>query len=149
MLKLIIPYQDFNSNDRKESFYFNYTDADIMEMNLKEKGGLEYYLNQIIKAEDGKQIINFFKEIILNAYGEKSADGRGFIKSKEASNNFASTNAYYRLMVYIATDAKAAANFVNACTSKTMVVIELPSEDNIDIESTDIKSTDNETSVEA
>ena len=61
MLKLIIPYQDFNSNDRKESFYFNYTDADIMEMNLKEKGGLEYYLNQIIKAEDGKQIINFFK----------------------------------------------------------------------------------------
>ena len=35
-----------------------------------------------------------FKDLILKAYGEKSADGRRFIKSKELSEAFSQTEAY-------------------------------------------------------
>ena len=94
MYKLNISYQDFNGNDRKDSFFFNYTEAEVLELDFQEKDGIEGYINRIIKAEDGKSIIKFIKEIILKAYGEKTADGRGFVKSKELSDSFASTNAF-------------------------------------------------------
>lgn len=112
MYKLNISYQDFNGNDRKDSFFFNYTEAEVLELDFQEKDGIEGYINRIIKAEDGKSIIKFIKEIILKAYGEKTADGRGFVKSKELSDSFASTNAFSKLLLSLATDAKAAASFI-------------------------------------
>lgn len=125
MYKLNISYQDFNGNDRRDSFFFNYTEAEVLELDFQEKDGIEGYINRIIKAEDGKSIIKFIKEIILKAYGEKTADGRGFVKSKELSDSFASTNAFSKLLLSLATDAKAAASFINGCTSKSLVVKDL------------------------
>ena len=49
----------------------------------------------------------------MKAYGQKSDDGRRFIKSKELSDSFAQTEAYSQLFMELATDADAAAKFVN------------------------------------
>ena len=46
-------------------------------------------------------------------YGEKSPDGRRFVKNQEVRDAFAQTNAYSDLFMELATDAKAAAAFVN------------------------------------
>lgn len=135
MYKLNISYQDFNGNDRKDSFFFNYTDAEVLELELQEKDGIEGYIDRIIKAEDGKSIIRFIKEIILNAYGEKTADGRGFVKSKELADSFASTNAFSKLLLSLASDAKTAATFINGCVSKSLVVADLEEIGNDDLES--------------
>ena len=59
MYKLNIAYQDFNGNNRNDSFFFNYTEAEVVELDFQEKDGLEGYINRIIKAEDGKSIIKF------------------------------------------------------------------------------------------
>ena len=48
-----------------------------------------------------------------------------FVKSKELSDSFASTNAFSKLLLSLATDAKAAASFINGCTSKSLVVKDL------------------------
>ena len=60
-----------------------------------------------------KVIIETFKDIILRAYGEKSPDGRRFIKNQEVRDAFAQTEAYSNLFMELATDAKAASEFVN------------------------------------
>ena len=70
-------------------------------------------LNRIIAAQEGDKIIKTFKEIILTAYGEKSPDGKRFIKSEELSTAFSQTEAYSQLFMELATSADAAANFVN------------------------------------
>jgi hypothetical protein len=57
--------------------------------------------------------MQIFKDLILRAYGEKSADGKRFMKSKELSEAFAQTEAYSILFMELATDADAAAKFVN------------------------------------
>ena len=113
MLKETITYTDYNGSERTEDFYFNLTKAEIMEMELSTTGGLSEMISRIVKAQDAPAIIKVFKDLILKAYGQKSADGKRFIKSKELSEEFAQTEAYSILFMRLATDAEAAAKFVN------------------------------------
>ena len=113
MLKKTITYTDYNGVERTESFYFNLTKAEIMEMELTTEGGLAEYITRIVEAKNVSQIITIFKQLILKAYGEKSDDGRRFIKSDEISTAFAQTEAYSMLFMELSTDADAAAKFVN------------------------------------
>jgi hypothetical protein len=113
MLKKTIPYVDYNGVEREEDFYFNLTKAEIMEMELSTTGGLSEMITKIVAAKDAPAIIKVFKELILKAYGEKSADGKRFIKSAELSDAFAQTEAYSILFMELSTDADAAAKFVN------------------------------------
>ena len=46
-------------------------------------------------------------------YCEKSADGKRFMKSEEIATAFSQTEAYSILFMELATDATAAADFVN------------------------------------
>lgn len=114
MLKLTRTYLDYNEVSRTEDFYFNLTQAEVTELELSVDGGLVEMINRIIAAKDGKQIIGLFKDIILRAYGEKSPDGRKFIKNQEIRDAFAQTQAYSDLFMELATDAKKASDFVNA-----------------------------------
>lgn len=113
MLKKTIKYTDYNNVERTEDFYFNLTKAEITELQYGVYGGLQEQLKRIIDTNDHPAIIREFKSLILKAYGEKSADGKRFIKSEEISNGFAQTEAYSILFMELATDAKAASDFVN------------------------------------
>lgn len=113
MLKKTIEYTDFNGEERKEDFYFNLTTAEIMEMEMGVAGGFSEMIQRIVDAKDTPSIIKIFKELILKAYGEKSPDGKRFVKSEEISTAFSQTEAYSSLFMELATDADAAAKFVN------------------------------------
>ena len=113
MLKKTIKYTNYNGVELTEDFYFNLTKAEIMEMELGTSGGLAEMINRIVAAQDAPAIITVFKDLILKAYGEKSADGKYFRKSKEISEAFAQTEAYSILFMELATDADAAAKFIN------------------------------------
>lgn len=113
MLKKTITYEDYNGVERKEDFYFNLTEAEVMEMELSTKGGLTEMINRIVAAQDAPAIVKIFKDLILKAYGVKSPDGKRFIKSQELRDEFESTRAYSILFMELATDEKAASDFVN------------------------------------
>lgn len=113
MLKKTITYTDYNGVDRTEDFYFNLSKAEIMEMEMGTSGGLSEMINKIVAAQDAPAIIKVFKDLILKAYGEKSPDGKRFIKSDEIATAFSQTDAYSQLFMELATDADAAAAFVN------------------------------------
>ncbi len=112
MLKKTIAYTDYDGNAREESFYFNLTKSELTEMQMSATGGLDQMIQKIVEAQDGGRIIAVFKELILKAYGEKSPDGRRFVKSKELSEAFAQTPAYDQLFMELATDADKASDFV-------------------------------------
>lgn len=113
MLKKTITYTDYNGVERTEDFHFNLSKAEITEMELGTVGGFAEMIQKVINANDAPTIIKIFKDLILKAYGEKSADGKRFIKSEEISTAFAQTEAYSSLFMELATDSKAAADFVN------------------------------------
>lgn len=117
MLQKSIKYVDYNGVERDETFLFNLTKAELMEMELGTAGGLTEMIQKIIQTKDQPSIIKIFKELILKAYGEKSADGKRFIKTDEHGNPlsraFSETEAYSNLFMELSTDDKAAAAFVN------------------------------------
>ena len=115
-----IKYTDFNGVEREEEFMFNLTEAEITEMELTTDGGLSDSIMKIISAQDTPEIIKTFKMLLLKSYGEKSADGRRFIKSEELTEAFTQTNAYSQLFMELATDDKAAIAFINGIIPDSM-----------------------------
>jgi hypothetical protein len=113
MLKKTITYIDYNGNERTEDFYFNLSKAEALEMEMSTTGGLTEMARKIVAAQDTPALIKLFKEFVLKAYGEKSADGKRFIKSEEIATAFSQTEAYTQLFMELATDADAAAKFFN------------------------------------
>ena len=118
MVKKNIKYVDYDGNDRAEDFYFNLNKAEIVELELGTTGGLTKTLEKIVQEKDNTRIVEYFKAIILKAYGEKSADGRRFIKSQELRDSFEQTEAYSELFMELSSNAKAAADFISGIVPK-------------------------------
>lgn len=106
-------YVDFLGKEREEEFKFNMLEAELAEMQLSVNGGMENLIKQIINTKDNARLIKLFKDLVLNAYGEVSADGRRFVKSPELSKAFSETEAYSQLFMSLATDADKGAEFLN------------------------------------
>lgn len=112
MIKKTIKFEDYNGEKKENDYYFHMNGAELTEMELSTPGGLEATIKRLMEEKDGKEIVALFKKLILDSYGEKTPDGR-FEKSPELSRKFASTAAYPVLFMELATDADAAAAFVN------------------------------------
>lgn len=113
MLKKTITYVDYNGMERTEDFYFNLSKAEVAEMELSVQGGFSKMLEEIVASKDNVQIVNLFKQMVLKSYGEKSPDGRRFIKSEEIAQAFAQTEAYSEIFMELALNEDKAAEFVN------------------------------------
>lgn len=112
MIKKTIKYEDYNGEKKENDYYFHMNPAELTELELSTPGGLEATIKRLMDEKDGKEIVAIFKKLIFDSYGEKTPDGR-FEKSPELSRKFASTGAYPVLFMELATDADAAAAFVN------------------------------------
>ena len=121
MLKETMTYTDFNGIERTEDFYFNLTEAEVMEMELSTTGGMAEMIQKIVAANDTPSILKIFKDLVLKAYGVKSPDGKQHIKNDKVREEFAQSQAYSDLFMRLATDADAAAKFVNGIMPKKLV----------------------------
>ena len=113
MLKKTVTFTDYNGTERTQDFYFHLSKAEITEMEMSTVGGLAEMIQNVVKAQDAPSIIKIFKDLVLKSYGVKSPDGLRFIKSEELSTSFSQTEAYSQSFMELATDADAAAKFVN------------------------------------
>lgn len=124
MIKKTVTFTDYNGVERTEDFYFNLSKAEVMEMEMSTTGGLAETIQKIVAAQDAPAIIKIFKDLVLKAYGEKSPDGRRFMKiatdGHRLSDDFAQTEAYSQIFMELATDADAAAKFVNGIVPADM-----------------------------
>lgn len=120
MYKITETFPDFNGDTRTEDFYFNFMESELTHMQFKTKGGLAGTINKIIATKDTPGLIDIFEELLQKSYGEKTADGRGFHKSPELLQSFMETEAYSQIYMRLATDNKAAQDFINNVVPKKM-----------------------------
>lgn len=113
MYKMPVKYTDYNGVEKEKTFYFNFTKAEVAEMELSVSGGYAEMLQRIIDAQDAPVLIATFKELVLKAYGEKASDGERFIKTPELSLAFSQHPAFSDIYMKLAFDAEAASVFVN------------------------------------
>lgn len=111
MLKETIKYKDYNGKEVEEDFYFYLSKSDIIDLETSIDGGLTQVLQKISRANNGNAVIREIKRIVLAAYGEKSPDGKRFMKSEEISRAFRETPAYDQFFMDLVTDAEKAVAF--------------------------------------
>lgn len=113
MYKKMIKYTDYNGVEREEPFYFNLNKAELVKWEGSTVGGMRAMYTKIIEAKDREALISLFEEIIQRAYGEKSADGKRFMKSPEILANFVCTEAYSNLFMELASNDESANAFMS------------------------------------
>lgn len=123
MLKKVITYTDFNDEERTEPFYFNLTEAELLDWELSVKGTLSEHIERIKQTIDIPELTKLYRELIDRSYGIKDADGRRFRKSPELLQEFKDTNAYSELYMELATDQKAGGEFLAGVVSNKLKAV--------------------------
>lgn len=116
MIKKTITYTDFNGTTRTETFCFHLSQAETIEFECSESGGITKLIEKIIATQDNVKLVDIFKDLIRRSYGEISPDGRRFCKTDDKGRplfqQFEETEAYSILFMELATDDKKAAEFI-------------------------------------
>lgn len=92
MYKRSITYTNFDGEKVTKDHHFNLTKAEVIEMQLSAEDGLDKKIQRMSGTGDNGYIVSTLKDMILKSYGKMTEDG--FIKSKEISAAFASSEAY-------------------------------------------------------
>lgn len=124
MIKKVIKYTDYDGVEREEEFRFNLSRAELATMELSEPGGFHKLVKKMVDTNDVKQMMELFTKLIMMSYGEKSPDGKRFVKSEELSIAFTQTEAYSELVVELLSGEEAAIAFFNGIIPQVPVEIE-------------------------
>ena len=122
MFKHNIKYTDYNGVERNETFYFNLSKAEMMEMELSTQAGVEEMIRMMIATNDNAKIVQLFKDLILKSYGIKSEDGKRFIKSQSLREQFEQSEAYSEFfMAMLQNEDGIQTKFINGVVNGTNV----------------------------
>lgn len=113
MYRRPITFTDYDGNQVTENFEFNLSKAELVEMEAEYPGGMQAMIQRITKERDGKAIVSVIKDIILRSYGERSLDGRRFVKNEDMREKFSQTDAYSELFMELAMNPDKTAEFIN------------------------------------
>ena len=105
-------YIGYDGKPKKDTYWFNLTEAELYEIDLSSIHGFTGEMNKLLKEERTKEIVEAFKGIILGAVGTVSADGRKFIKNDEVREDFYRSKAYSQLFVELVSSGEKVAEFL-------------------------------------
>lgn len=123
MYKRIIKYTDYNGVERKEPFYFNLEEADLLRYSFSVDGpnGYQSYLNRLLATNKTSESFEIFEKFVCDSYGVKSDDGKQFIKNEKVLNEFKQSRAYSQLLMDLVTVEGVATEFFNGIIPPSMV----------------------------
>lgn len=134
MLKKTITYTDYDGKARTEDFWFNLSKTELTKLDAELPGGVLGVLRKIIDKKDRKALVDFIETLILRSYGEKTLDGKRFVKTLDMAEEFMQTPAYDELFMSILSDTDSQTSFINGVIPQSMAK---------EIEQTDKKQVEN------
>lgn len=124
MLKKQIEYTDFMGQKHTEEFFFHLNKTELFDLGLEYRGGLAEMIQSMIATEDHLPLMREFKRLVLAAYGERSADGKRFMKSDEIRNNFEHHAAFDSLIMEFLGSEDAMVTFIKGILPEGVVITE-------------------------
>lgn len=123
MFKKRIEYVDFDGNKRSEDYYFNLSASELARMSLQMPGGFEGYVRKMIETTDVPELTKLFERLVLMSYGEKSPDGKRFIKgdNNALAKEFRESAAYDKLYMELINDPDKLSEFINKIVPEDLV----------------------------
>lgn len=120
MIKKTISYVDFNGTKRDDEYYFHLSVPEATRFAARfGEDGWEAGIKKIVESRDLTEVLDLFEDIILTSYGQKSQDGRTFVKSKEMRESFSNSEAYAQLFEELVTSEDAMTKFAEGIGMST------------------------------
>lgn len=123
MITETLTYVDFGGTERTEDFYFNLTEAEVLNLSLSKEGGMEAYIKKIVNAKSQLELVKLFQDVLRISYGKKSEDGRRFEKSPEIFADFEATQAYSDFYMSLVTNTEKAIAFMEERTAWSLQLV--------------------------
>lgn len=115
MIQRTFTYKDYDGNECTESFCFQLTKAEIVEMQVRDNGNFIDNLKDLMQKRDIERLYHFFRELVLDSVGVRSGNNR-FVKNSEIREDFKYSIPYSELMVELMTDENKIAEFARGIT---------------------------------
>lgn len=136
MFKKTMTFDDLDGNEVTETFYFNYNKKEIAELmefgylsefppaDPNRRIPLEKQLDMLstpveesglTQQENTRMAYNIFQDLILDAFGKKSANNVSFEKNEELRNYFKHHVAFVEMIFEFVADTKLANEFIENC----------------------------------
>lgn len=107
MLGKTLTYKDFNNQEVSDTFYFNLTEAEVVELNIRDD------IEAVGKSGNPNKVMDTFKRILKAAYGVRINGGAKFVKIDQDWYEFVAGPAYSQIFMSLVTDAEYATVFMN------------------------------------
>ena len=117
MQKLTVQYQNFDGDLETEDLYFHLNIKELQEMENWDVP-LTKRIAKLTKTEDGKEAFELMRDIIEAAYGERSEDGKRFVKNEEVLKNFTQGLAYDEVIIKFIDGSMDLAKFIEGLLPK-------------------------------
>lgn len=121
MLRKEITYTTLNGEKVTDICYFNMTKAEIAAMQVKMDGKFIDYLKDLVAGNHVEALFNIFRDIVLDSYGERSADGKRFVKGPDKRAEFEYSLAFSELFVDLIQNSEKMSAFTRAILPADMV----------------------------
>lgn len=119
MFSRTFEYKGFDGQIHKDTRWFNLSDAEIVKMNLSTVGGVDVMIKKLLREQEPGKIVDMFETLILKSVGEKSIDGRRFMKKEipgrpwgEVAEDFKETPAYSQLFTELVSSGEKVREFL-------------------------------------
>lgn len=112
-------YEDFDGNEITETFYFNFTELELMKLHNETEGGLDGFIKKMEAEQDVVKMQEFFQNLMDKSYGVR-IDNNRFSKKPEYLDAFKESQAYSDLFFLFASDADEGAKFINQIMPKKL-----------------------------
>lgn len=133
MIKKTVSYDGFDGETVTEDLYFHFNKAELMELEVETERGFSKKLQAVAEAKDVREVLAVFKDIVVRAYGVRSEDGKRFIKTERAREEFDGSEAYSEVLFDLLSDPASAARFVGGLMPSDLLE-KAKVESNLDIE---------------
>ena len=119
MFSRTFKFTGYDGKEHEETWWFNLSEDELYKMELSNLGGMNGMMNKLLREEKPGELVDMFEKIILGAVGERSVDGRKFMKRRkpgepwgEVAEDFRETPAYAQLFTELVSSGEKLAEFL-------------------------------------
>lgn len=112
MFSRTFEYTGYDGQPHKDTWWFNLSEAELYKLELSNLGGMNGMMQKLLRESKPGEVVDLFEKLILSAVGERSVDGRKFIKNEEIRQDFYQSKAYSDLFVELVKSGEKLAEFL-------------------------------------
>lgn len=112
MFSRTFEYEGYDGKPHKDTWWFNLSEAELYKLELGNIGGVNGMMNRLLRENKPGDVVDMFEKIILSAVGERSVDGRKFVKNEEIRQDFYQSRAYSDLFMELVSSGENLTKFL-------------------------------------